>query len=176
MFERNRIDNSDHGTLSVEITLLDGQEKPGKIVIPPGKTVFELLNGPTTFIDFEGFDGVRTYIAKAALCGVRLMAVPRAGNLHSRIKDLDGFDPHAVLGVEAGASSELIRQAYHGLAKTYHPDRYATASLPAEVKSYLAAMARRINLAHSVLEAAHTASKTVRPQASQPVYSSAPRR
>jgi curved DNA-binding protein CbpA len=42
--------------------------------------------------------------------------------------------------------------AYFALAKAYHPDRYATAELPAEVRDYLAAMARRINAAHAALD------------------------
>ena len=44
-----------------------------------------------------------------------------------------------------------IRQAYFALAKSYHPDRYATAELPTEVIEYLFAMARRINAAHAAL-------------------------
>ena len=42
--------------------------------------------------------------------------------------------------------------SYFALAKAYHPDRYATAELPEEVRDYLAAMARRINAAHAALE------------------------
>jgi curved DNA-binding protein CbpA len=78
--------------------------------------------------------------------------VPKAANLGARLSDPDGFDPHAVLGLAAGASREEVRQAYFRLAKAYHPDRYATAELPEEVRDYLAAMARRINAAHAALE------------------------
>ena len=64
-----------------------------------------------------------------------------------RPRDADGFDPFVVLGIAPGADKEEIRRAYVGLAKNYHPDRYATAELPDEVRSYLADMARRINAA-----------------------------
>ncbi len=37
-----------------------------------------------------------------------------------------------MLGVPQNASPEQIRKAYVTLAKTYHPDRYATAELPPE--------------------------------------------
>ena len=53
---------------------------------------------------------------------------------------------------EAAALMSLGRRQVFRLAKAYHPDRYATAELPAEVRDYLAAMARRINAAHAALE------------------------
>ena len=53
----------------------------------------------------------------------------------------------------AGATHDKIRQAYIELAKIYHPDRYATVTLPVEVTDYLSAMARRINAAYAALDA-----------------------
>ena len=57
-----------------------------------------------------------------------------------------------------GASREEIREPYVRLAKSYHPDRYATVALPPEVSNYLAAMARRIDAAHAALEVPQTRS------------------
>jgi len=85
------------------------------------------------------------------VASIKLMGVPKLPNLNARLRDLDGFDPFAVLGVAPGATKEEIRQAYFALAKSYHPDRYATAELPTEVIEYLFAMARRINTAHAAL-------------------------
>ena len=48
-----------------------------------------------------------------------------------------------------------MREAYLKLAKVYHPDRYAAAELPAEVREYLSAMARRVNAAYDAWQAAH---------------------
>jgi curved DNA-binding protein CbpA len=45
-----------------------------------------------------------------------------------------------------------VREAYLKLAKLYHPDRYATADLPKEVRDYLAVMVRRINAAHDTVQ------------------------
>lgn len=84
---------------------------------------------------------------------IRQLGVPRLPNLTARLRDLDGFDPFAVLGVAPGATREAIREAYIALAKSYHPDRYAAAELPTEVIEYLFAMARRINAAHAALSA-----------------------
>lgn len=36
---------------------------------------------------------------------------------------MDGVDPHAVLGVTPGASSDEVTAAYRRLAKRHHPDR-----------------------------------------------------
>ena len=79
------------------------------------------------------------------------IGVPKLPNLQMRVRDIDGFDPHAILGVSAGASREEVRSAYVRLAKIYHPDRYAAAELPPEAIEYLLAMARRINAAHAAL-------------------------
>jgi DnaJ like chaperone protein len=80
-----------------------------------------------------------------------MLGVPRLPNLNARLRDVDGFDPFAVLGVAPGAQREKIKEAYFALAKAYHPDRYAMAELPSEVIEYLFAMARRINAAHAAL-------------------------
>jgi hypothetical protein len=38
------------------------------------------------------------------------------------------------------------------MMRSYHPDRFAGVELPKEVSSYLESMARRINIAFSMLE------------------------
>ena len=66
----------------------------------------------------------------------------------------DVLNPFAVLaGVTAEANEEEVHRAYVHLAKIYHPDRYATTGLPAEVCDYLASMARRVNAAYEATEA-----------------------
>lgn len=154
MFERSRVDTLEHGTLCVRLTLADGEDVTAKIVIPPGRSVFELLNGNGSFIEIEAFDGERSYVSKTSLREVKLLAVAKVPNLVQRTRDLDGFDPHSVLGVGKDADWEAVKNAHRTLAKAYHPDRFASLSLPAEVAGYLEAMARRINSAYAFLEAA----------------------
>jgi hypothetical protein len=36
---------------------------------------------------------------------------------------MDGVDPHAVLGLEPGATPDEVQRAYRALAKRFHPDR-----------------------------------------------------
>ena len=47
---------------------------------------------------------------------------PLAGRL-TRVRQNAGVDPHAVLGLDPGASPEEVQRAYRALAKRFHPDR-----------------------------------------------------
>jgi hypothetical protein len=40
---------------------------------------------------------------------------------------MEGMDPHAVLGLDPGASPEEVHRAYRALAKRFHPDRAGAA-------------------------------------------------
>jgi hypothetical protein len=170
MFERNRIDTVDQGTTSVELTLTDGRQMSGKLTMPSGRGVLDFLNGAGAYVEFEPYDGDRAFIAKTSIRSVRVLQVPRPVNITQRLRDLDGFDPHSILGVERGAPWDVTRTAFHKLAKAYHPDRYATAELPDEVLSYLAGMARRVNAAYAVLEAAHADRRRYESLRQAPVY------
>jgi hypothetical protein len=154
MFERSRVDNApDLTAMPVEATFADGSVVRGKLLVATTKSIGDVLNGGGAFMEFEPYGGERSYIAKAQIASIKMLGVPKLPNLNARLKDYDGFDPYAVLGIKPGATREDIRQAYFALAKTYHPDRYATAELPTEVIEYLFAMARRVNAAHEVLSA-----------------------
>lgn len=152
MFDRGGRGGEAQGPAPVEITLEDGQELKGRLSLPPGRTLVDVLNGTATFVEFEVNGGERMYIAKSALHCVKPMNVPAAPDLWAGPTDGSGFDPYSVLGVTHGASREVAHEAYLGLAKVYHPDRYAAVELPKEVSEYLAVMARRINAAYQALD------------------------
>ena len=175
MFERNKIDNVEHTGVPVELTTLDGEMVRGRLLIAMGRNVFELLNGPGAFLEFEPYGGERSFFAKASIANVKLINVPRLPNLNQRLHDLDGFDPHAILGVAHAASFDDIKSAWHKLAKIYHPDRYSNAELPQEVRDYLSSMARRVNAAYTALEAPLQASKRAAASRAAPIFSSQPR-
>jgi hypothetical protein len=153
MFERGKGDRAE-GPAAVEITLEGGQKLRGKLVVPPGRVLTELLNGSSAFVEFQPVDGERMFIAKTALQCVQPVHVAAAPKLSIANEDGKPFDPSAILGVAPGASREEVHEAYLKQAKMYHPDRYASAELPPEVRDYLAAMARRVNAAHDALESA----------------------
>ncbi|MEZ5854935.1 MAG: J domain-containing protein [Hyphomicrobiaceae bacterium] len=152
MFERNKVEAADHNGVPVEITTVDGEVFAGRVMIPLGRTFSDCLNGPATFIEFEPWGEQRIFVAKSTLRNVKLINVPRAENLGARARALDAFDPHAILGVPAGATLAEAKAQWHKLSKVYHPDKFATMDLPAEVTAYISAMAQRVNAAYSAIE------------------------
>jgi hypothetical protein len=171
MFERSKGETADTSGVSVVLTLTDGTELKGRLAIPPGRAMTDVLNGTMQFLEFEEYAGARTYLAKHAIGHIRLASPPRGQSL-ARMRDADGFDPYAILGLPLGARYEDVRAAYRDRAKSYHPDRYANAELPDEVKRYLEDMARRINAAFSALDEPHQQSRQNAVARLAPVYSS----
>lgn len=170
MFERNRIDNATIGSqagLPVEITLEGGDVLVGKLAILVGRGLADLLNGANMFLEFEPYEGERMMIAKAAIRTIKTVSVPGAGHLKAYLRQIEGFEPGQVLGVAPGAPMDEIRQAYHRLAKAYHPDRFASAGLPPEIDEYLSAVVRRINMAYDSLETAEAARQRTAARRSQ---------
>ncbi len=172
MFERNRIDNVEHAAVPVELATSDGEVSKGRILVPLGRNMFELLNGPAAFLEFEPYGGERSFVAKSAIRNVKLINVPRAPSLDARLRERDGFDPYDILGVPARASPEEVKAAWHRLSKIYHPDRYATAELPEEARDYLAAMVRRVNAAYAALENAIKPTRPTLAGRTTPIYES----
>ena len=171
MFERSRIDNvPEPSAVPVEVTLLDGSVLKGKVLVPMGKVLSDALNSSGPFLEFEPYGGDRRFVAKSQIGALKLVGIPKAGNLNVRT-GADTFDPHAILGIPQGASWDEIKQAYHKLAKAYHPDRYASASLPDEVGEYLANMVRRVNAAYAALDVPQVEKKAqAAAPRTQPVY------
>jgi DnaJ domain len=149
MFERGS--GSRQGPVEVEIAFQDGQRLNGIVVLPPGRTLPEVLNGTATFIEFKPTDGERMFIAKSALHSLTPANSPLAPDLWAGPTQGSSFDPYAILGIDKDSTREQARDAYLKLAKLYHPDRYEAADLPREVRDYLAVMVRRINAAHDAV-------------------------
>ncbi|MFM2422022.1 MAG: hypothetical protein RL291_552 [Pseudomonadota bacterium] len=170
MFERNRIDSGEQGTISVILTYDDGETATGRLVLPVSKTLGDVINGAQTFLEFEPYGEERSFIAKSRISSIKAAAPGRPTAIGQRLKDIDGFDPYEVLGIEQDAPWDTVRAAYFKLAMVYHPDRYATAQLPDEVVNYLGAMARRINAAYTTLEAKYTVKKPVQSTLQTPIY------
>jgi hypothetical protein len=168
MFERNRVDNSlQQASVPAEITLGDGRILKGKFHISAARSIYDVLNGETAFLDFESHGGDRAMIAKSRIATVKIVAVSPANGLQNRLRAADDFDPHGILGVAKGAS---WRGAYVRLSKVYHPDLFAGVALPAEVRDYLSGMSRRINAAYAALEEPQHTIKRAAIEKAKPVY------
>ena len=154
MFERNRVDRpheAEKTSTTVEVTLDDGETVAGRVFFASTRSLSDELNNPSTFLDFEAHDGDRFFLAKESIQIVRPRAIPKADQLARAQAKSDLFNPWKVLGLADAASNDEVREAYHRLVKQYHPDRFANLELPAEVRDYLNAMARRVNAAYTTL-------------------------
>jgi hypothetical protein len=139
--------------LAVEIELTGGHTRKGKLWVPVGKSLADMLNGTQAFIEFTSFGEERTsLLAKAQIVVARPIDIPKFAPLHERRGAAGGDDPYQILGVAPGAPWGTVRESYINLAKAYHPDRYSAVDLPTEVVEYLGAKARRINAAYALLE------------------------
>jgi DnaJ-domain-containing protein 1 len=179
MFERGRIDNTQRSQnptpVPVELELLDGSEAKGKLMVPAGQAPLDAINTTGCFAEFVPYTGEPRLLAKSTIASIRLVGVPQPRSLAPRGGPAGDFDPHAVLGVTHDASWEEVRAAYVQLSKTYHPDRYSSAALPAEVGDYLETMARRINAAYAALETTERSARRYRADLRPAVYASTPR-
>ena len=137
----------------VAITLSDDMVVTASIRLPLSNKIADMLNGGDQFLDVISPSGLQQFIAKSSIKMVRPMDLPKADqlDLDARQAGLTDFDPHTVLKVSKEATPEEVKQAYHRMARLYHPDRIASYELPEEIKDYTRAMLVRINLAFEQL-------------------------
>jgi DnaJ-domain-containing protein 1 len=134
----------------VALTLSDGSVSNVSVRLPLSNKIADALNNADQFLDVVTMDGDQMFISKAEVRSARLVDVPKVSqlNFYRRASDRATFDPYAVLKLEKGASAEEIKQAYHKMTRTYHPDRLSGYELPDEIHEYARVMQVRINLAY----------------------------
>jgi DnaJ-domain-containing protein 1 len=133
----------------VALTLADGTVANLSVKLPLSNKIADVLNGADQFLDVLTAEGEQMFLSKAQIRQVRLLDVPKATlNFSRRASDRASFDPYAVLKLEKTASAEEVKQAYHVMARLYHPDRLSAYDLPPEMREYAKAMQVRINLAY----------------------------
>lgn len=151
-----RKQNSD--PIKVELFMTDGSRRTGVVLKPRDKTLRDIFNqGHERFIDFDCADYGETIVAKPSIMEIRPFDVKRSADqdtvsdFQKKPGGVEKMDARTLLGLTADASDDEIRTAYIKRARAYHPDRFAEIDLPAEIRAYIDAMARRINAAYSEL-------------------------
>jgi hypothetical protein len=158
MFERNPVDARSGRVLAIDVELADGTSISGRSPLAASKGPHQLLSGDDAFLFIECFDGESTFISKADIKALTIVNGAPARRLAVETgADAADLDPYRVLGLKRGASWAEVRDAYHRLAKLYHPDRFAGVELPTEVATYIEGMAKQINVAFRLLRSAHRA-------------------
>jgi len=157
MFERNPIESGRMTGVAVAISLKDGETVTGKAGLPHGRSVARLLEGTEDFLFVETFEGGQAFVPKSEIKALKILDTSRPQPLRAAVTDAKGYDPHAVLGIERGASLEAVKAAYHKMTRAYHPDAFAGVTLPPEVAAYLEQRCKQINAAFELLKITHRA-------------------
>ena len=130
-------------SISVEISMLDGSNLSGKLWVPIQGRLTDVLNDDRDFLPVESRDGALIAIAKSAIKQILLPA--------AEASTYRGNDPHAILGVQEGASPEELKRAYHRLCASNHPDRIKGLGLGPEYEDLATQNMIRINTAYAQL-------------------------
>lgn len=127
----------------------------GYLLILQDETVMKALNSPDLFLTFETDLCERQFIAKSAIesmAKVEVTAKSAAVKEEYRLTGrFSSTDPYVVLGVPADSAADVLRQAYHALARDFHTDRLASLGLHPELSAYADEILKRINMAYSIV-------------------------
>lgn len=157
--------NSGNATKNVSaiVKLADGTAVSGSIIVAMTSDLPRTLNGEGNFLEFEDLDGKRSFIAKNAITQTIPNDIPKVKKLDAGRDSDEEFNPYRVLKIAPGSDADTVRNAYHELAKKYHPDRFSNAELPPEMAKYADNMCRLLNAAFQMLSA--TAAAPAQPAA-----------
>jgi len=134
--------------IPVVLTLVSGEAVKGAIAIRKNGRLGDLLNGPDRFVLFKTNSQEPVYLAQNSIAAVQSNELPKTRQLDAALKQLAHASPHSILEVEPGIDKVQLRNAYHEMVKTYHPDQFANTTLPQEVTTYLDAVIQRFNAAY----------------------------
>ncbi|MEM9332638.1 MAG: J domain-containing protein [Pseudomonadota bacterium] len=148
MFEKG----NDVKSIDVLVKLQDGRELRGELVCGLKPSVSQTLNSEGHFIELKDNQEESVFLAKSQITSVE--PVKNGGkplpNLQKAVIERSNW--YSVLGVSSSANQEQVKDAYHLLAKKYHPDLYS-GDLPDEVRRYANEMFSRINVAYGQFQA-----------------------
>ena len=134
-------------TVDVIVVSTDGVQLEGKLNCGLSGLIETVLNNDRQFIEIITEDGETTFLSKSHI--VKLL--PKKSKTQTlpklKVHDTIGGNWADILGVGFDATSQEVKQAYHELAKSYHPDLFSI-DMPLEVKQYAGTMLSRINIAY----------------------------
>jgi DnaJ-domain-containing protein 1 len=137
--------SSEAKVIEVSVRMLDGATLRGSFIAGATARLEGVLGSESQFIEFISKEGQRKFLSKQQIAYIEPVEPLKMPLLAP--KDARYTDCYAILGIERGCSFEQAKTAFHDMAKTYHPDKYAGVSLPAEVSRYLTEMFRQVNSA-----------------------------
>ncbi len=119
--------------LKVFLETADGEGQNASFFMHAGDKLSTLLNGANLFIEMENEAGENVLVSKSFIWRVtadenaqktkRESAGGEKWRHHSQ-------DPYILLGITSEATDEQVREAYHAMARAYHPDKLLGLDLP----------------------------------------------
>ena len=144
-------DAQESKTIDVFVVLTDGRELQGALASGLTTLLPTALNGEGQFIELIDASGHSIFIAKHQVATIEKLKKGGRALPALQASALDALKWHEVLGVSASAGMEETKQAYHALAKQYHPDLYPD-HIPSEMRHYASEMFSRINKAYEAFQ------------------------
>jgi len=138
-------------TVPVAISLSNGREVSGCVVIARSASLIDAVNGLGKFIEFESCQGEHELLATSAICAMRPIAKSNGCCSTLARPARQELDPHIILGLAKGASRAEIRAAFHSLLMACHPDGHASTELMPQRTDELDARARGANAAYDMV-------------------------
>ncbi len=142
----------ERNVIAIDVTLNSGASMRGHIVAGITGKLVETLNKPEPFIEFIKSSGEVVLIAKSSIAAVAPVKVNKTDQLSKRLQETGLPNPHTVLGIPQNANHMEVQNAYHSLARRYHPDHFSGREIPPEVLQYVSAMFQRITAAYNELK------------------------
>lgn len=142
----------DRNVIPVNVTLSSGKTVQGHVFGGMTGKLADILNKDEPFLEFAKPSGEVILIAKSSIAAVAPVKVARTDQLSRRMRETGIPDPHQVLGLQRGANQMEVQNAYHSLARRYHPDHFSGREIPDEVLQYVSAMFQRITAAYNELK------------------------
>lgn len=124
----------------VVLTLTSGEKLRGVMLLSRVQKLFDALNKPDPFVEFETREGESLVLAKSGIVSAALLDERKGNPGTELLRKPERYDPYAILGLSRDAAAADVRPAYVEKARLYHPDQFAARPLPPEVVDYLEAM------------------------------------
>ncbi len=133
--------------VEVVIKVVDGTQLSGKMVCGLSGSIAATLNNEGNFIELRGVENQVVFVSKNQIGTIEPATNAKQGLPKLKVDDVKTSNWTEILDVGFQATPAEVKEAYHTLAKRYHPDMF-TIDMPVEVKEYANAMLSRINLAY----------------------------
>ena len=139
--------DQDEKQINVVVKIVDGTELSGKMMCGLSGSIASTLNKEGNFIELQDNDNQVVFVSKGQIATIEPASNSEQGLPKLKVNNLKASNWTEILGVGFQSTSAEVKEAYHSLAKRYHPDLF-TIDMPLEVKEYANSMLSRINLAY----------------------------